>query len=95
MRGALNALTMGSTRLWLPSLRSVDSQRGGFSIVLLGHVLSGRCNGLKGRYFVHGSASIGILSQHLAVLFFYSSLDILTSSQLSSKDLLKRGSAGY
>jgi hypothetical protein len=52
---------MGSTKLWLPSLKSVDSQRGGLSIVLLGHVLSGRFNGLNGLYFVHGSASIGIL----------------------------------
>ena len=61
------ALTMGSTRLWLPSLRSVDSQRGGFSIVLLGHVLSGRCNGLNGWYFFHGSASIGILGLCVSV----------------------------
>ena len=52
---------MGSTKLWLPSLRSVDSQRGGLSIVLLGHVLSGRFKGLKGWYFFHGSLSIGIL----------------------------------
>ena len=58
---AMNALTMGSTRLWFPSRRSVDSQRGGLSMVLLGHDLSGRLRGLKALYLVHGSASMGIL----------------------------------
>ena len=52
---------MGSTRLWLPSLRSVDSQRGGRSMVLLGHCRSGRCSGLNALYFLEGSASIGML----------------------------------
>jgi hypothetical protein len=60
---------MGSTKLWLPSLRSVDSHRGGFSIVLLGHVLSGRFNGLKGWYFFQGSLSIGILLEIESVSF--------------------------
>ena len=58
-RSALG-LTMGSTRLWLPSLRSVDSHRGGRSIVLLGQDRSGRSSGLKALYFFHGSLSIGM-----------------------------------
>lgn len=53
---------MGSTRLWLPSRRSVDSQRGGRSIVLLGHERSGRSSGLKALYFVEGSLSMGMLA---------------------------------
>jgi hypothetical protein len=53
---------MGSTKLWLPSRKSVDSQRGGRSIVLLGHVLSGRCSGWNFLYFFDGSLSIGILA---------------------------------
>lgn len=57
-------LTMGSTRLWLPSLRSVDSHRGGLSIVLLGHDRSGRFSGWKALYFFHGSLSIGMMSGH-------------------------------
>lgn len=55
-------LTMGSTRLWLPSRRSVDSHRGGLSMVLLGHDRSGRFRGLKALYFFQGSASIGMLA---------------------------------
>lgn len=54
-------LTMGSTRLWFPSLKSVDSQRGGLSSVLLGHDRSFRSRGLKALYFFEGSASIGML----------------------------------
>jgi hypothetical protein len=52
---------MGSTKLWLPSRRSVDSQRGGRSIVLLGHERSGRFSGWNFLYLVDGSLSIGIL----------------------------------
>jgi hypothetical protein len=52
---------MGSTRLWLPSRRSVDSQRGGRSIVLPGHVRLGRCSGWTFGYFCDGSLSIGIV----------------------------------
>lgn len=55
---------MTSSRLhehaWFPSLRSVDSQRGGFSIVLEGHWRSGMFKGLNLRYFFEGSLSIGI-----------------------------------
>jgi hypothetical protein len=58
----LRALTMGSTKLWLPSRRSVDNQRGGLSMVLLGHDLSGRFNGWNFLYLVEGSLSIGILT---------------------------------
>lgn len=53
---------MGSTKLWFPSRRSVDNHRGGRSIVLLGHVLSGRCSGSNFLYFFDGSLSIGILA---------------------------------
>jgi hypothetical protein len=52
----------------LPSRKSVDSQRGGLSMVLLGHVLSGRFNGWNFLYFVDGSLSIGILGD--VQLFF-------------------------
>lgn len=64
----LRALTMGSTKLWLPSRRSVDSQRGGLSIVLLGHDRSGRFNGWNFLYFVDGSLSIGMLAVGLFLL---------------------------
>ena len=60
---------MGSTRLWLPSLRSVLSHRGGRSSVLLGHVRSGRFSGANFLYFVDGSLSIGILNFFCAGLF--------------------------
>ena len=50
--------TMGSTRLWLPSRRSVASQRGALTIVLLGHCLSGRFTGGNGLYLVEGSLSL-------------------------------------
>lgn len=52
------SLTMGSGRLWLPSRKSVASQRGALSITLLGHWRLGRSNGLKGLYFVEGSLSL-------------------------------------
>jgi hypothetical protein len=64
------ALTIGSTRLWLPSRKSVDSQRGGLSIVLLGHVLSGRFNGWNFLYLVEGSLSIGIVGGCAPTLLF-------------------------
>jgi hypothetical protein len=50
--------TIGSTKLWLPSRRSVASQRGGLSIVLFGHVRSGKFNGLNRLYFLEGSLSL-------------------------------------
>ena len=43
-------------------------------MVLFGHVLSGRCNGLKGWYFFHGSASIGMLKYGGALYYFLSQL---------------------
>lgn len=46
----------------MPSRRSVDSQRGGRSIVLEGHVRFGRCNGVNFRYFFHGSFSMGMVA---------------------------------
>lgn len=49
---------MGSTKLWLPSLRSVDSHRGALSIVLEGHWRSGRFSGGNFRYFFEGSLSL-------------------------------------
>lgn len=65
----VKALTMGSTKLWLPSRRSVDSHRGGLSIVLLGHDLSGRFSGWNFLYFFEGSASIGILALVMRLFF--------------------------
>ena len=53
---------MGSGRDWLPSRRSVDSHRGGLSMVLEGHDRSGRFNGWNFLYFFHGSLSIGMLA---------------------------------
>jgi len=53
---------MGSTSDWLPSRRSVDSHRGGLSMVLDGHALSGRVNGVNFLYFFHGSLSIGMFA---------------------------------
>ena len=43
-------------------------------MVLLGHVLSGRCNGLNGWYFFQGSASIGMLDYGDAIYYFPSQL---------------------
>lgn len=53
---------MGSTRDWLPSRRSVESQRGGFWMVFDGHWRSGRLRGWKALYFVDGSLSIGMVA---------------------------------
>ena len=39
---------MGSIRAWLPSRKSVDSQRGAFSMRLVGHVRSGTSTGMNG-----------------------------------------------
>lgn len=49
---------MGSTRLWFPSRKSVDSQRGGLVIVFEGHCRSGRFSTGKGLYLVDGSLSL-------------------------------------
>src|SRR3954453_5036801 len=46
----LRAGDMGSIRAWLPSRRSVDSQRGACVMVRSGHVGSGRSIGVKARY---------------------------------------------
>lgn len=54
--------TIGSTSDWFPSRKSVDSHRGGLSMVLEGHDLSGRFNGWNFRYLVEGSLSIGIMT---------------------------------
>jgi hypothetical protein len=45
---------IGSISAWLPSRRSVESQRGAFVMTLVGHVLSGRSTGLNGVYRWHG-----------------------------------------
>ena len=45
---------IGSISAWLPSRRSVDSQRGALVIILFGHVRSGRSTGLNGAYRWHG-----------------------------------------
>ena len=50
--------TIGSTKLWLPSRKSVESQRGGLSTVLFGHCLSGRWRGGNFLYFFEGSLSL-------------------------------------
>src|ERR1700722_18350375 len=44
----LRAGDIGSISAWLPSRRSVDSQRGAFVMTLFGHVRSGRSTGLNG-----------------------------------------------
>lgn len=49
---------MGSTKLWLPSRRSVDSHRGALSSVLFGHWRSGRLMGGNFLYFLDGSLSL-------------------------------------
>ncbi|KAH3670585.1 hypothetical protein OGAPHI_001100 [Ogataea philodendri] len=49
---------MGSGRDWFPSLRSVESQRGGFSNVLSGHCLLGSFKGTNFLYFFDGFESI-------------------------------------
>ncbi len=45
---------IGSISAWLPSRRSVDSQRGAFVMTLAGQVRSGRSTGLNGVYRWHG-----------------------------------------
>jgi hypothetical protein len=50
--------TIGSTKLWFPSRKSVESHLGGLSMVLEGHCRPGRLRGLKGLYFVEGSLSL-------------------------------------
>ena len=51
---------IGSISDWLPSRRSVDSQRGALSMVRLGHWRSGRWICGKERYFTEGSLSMVI-----------------------------------
>ena len=50
--------TMGSTRLWFPSLKSVASHLGALSMVLFGHWRSGRFKGWNFLYFFEGSLSL-------------------------------------
>ena len=45
----LRAAFIGSIRAWLPSRRSVDSQRGAVVMVRVGHCRSGRSTGGNGR----------------------------------------------
>lgn len=52
--------TMGSTRDWFPSRRSVANHRGGFSMVFEGHCRFGRSSGLNDLYFLDGSWSLQI-----------------------------------
>jgi hypothetical protein len=49
---------MGSTKLWLPSRKSVESHRGGLSIVLLGHWRFSSLRGGNLLYFCEGSLSL-------------------------------------
>ena len=51
---------IGSISAWLPSRRSVESQRGADVIVRDGHCRSSNATGGKGRYFVAGSRSIAV-----------------------------------
>lgn len=56
---------MGSTKLWLPSRKSVDSHRGGLSMVLLGHCRFSSLRGGNFLYFIEGSLSLlSIVSVH-------------------------------
>ena len=55
---------MGSTKLWLPSRKSVESHRGGLSRVLLGHCRSSSLRGGKRLYFFEGSLSLYSKHQH-------------------------------
>lgn len=50
--------TIGSTKDWFPSRRSVASHRGGLSMVLEGHCRSEISSGLNGRYLDDGSLSL-------------------------------------
>lgn len=64
---------IGSGKDWLPSLKSVESQRGALVITLVGQVLLGKLICFGGEYFLEGSLSIflywsltgGILDTHL------------------------------
>lgn len=58
MGGFYKSLTIGSTKLWLPSRKSVASHLGGLSMTLLGHVLFSSFNGGNLLYFLEGSASL-------------------------------------
>ena len=49
---------MGSTKLWLPSRKSVESHRGGLSMVLLGHCRFSSLRGANFLYFFEGSLSL-------------------------------------
>lgn len=59
--------TMGSTKLWLPSRKSVESHRGGLSIVLLGHCRFSSLGGENLLYLREGSLSLAFKS--LATVF--------------------------
>ena len=50
--------TMGSTKLWLPSRKSVESHRGGASMVLFGHWRFLSLRGGNLLYFFDGSLSL-------------------------------------
>lgn len=50
--------TIGSTRLWFPSLRSVASHLGALFRTLEGHCRSGRLTAGKDLYFLDGSLSL-------------------------------------
>jgi hypothetical protein len=55
--------SIGSINAWLPSRRSVDSQRGAAAIVRDGHRRSGRSMVGKGRYLADGSRNMTRLSR--------------------------------
>jgi hypothetical protein len=59
----MSSYTIGSTKLWLPSRKSVASQRGGLSIVLAGHCRFSSFKGGNFRYFLEGSLSLGMVSR--------------------------------
>ena len=52
------SVPIGSISDWLPSRRSVESQRGARSMTRDGHCRSGRAIWLKGRYLADGSLSM-------------------------------------
>jgi hypothetical protein len=58
--------TIGSTKLWFPSRKSVASHRGGLSLVLDGHCRLGRSRGLNCLYFLHGSRNLGTILSALS-----------------------------
>ena len=61
----LRAGLIGSISAWLPSRRSVDSQRGAAVIVLPGHVRSGRSYRAERGIAVAGHATRRLLYSHL------------------------------